>query len=205
MLFRSLKLCEPPETRSHNATTNCYRFAYTLAGILSCQLRATRVNFFAAGRSALGILLREEHEVSRGEDPTLRGRSRTGWIDDLDARLRCRRHTSLSSPTLAGRFVEPSPYRGFRRDCRDFRPNARLLARGGSAICLPPDHVRYVAEIPAPEGLPWEAVSQLGTRSRVSVLNMEQALHRTRAAPTTDASSCRPVATAKSIKTHKGI
>jgi hypothetical protein len=195
----------PQDTRSHNAATNCYRFIATLAGNLPCQLRATRVNFFAAGRSALGILLREEYEVSRGEDPTLRGRSRTGWIDDLDARLRRRRHDSLSSPTLVGRFVEPSQYRGFRRAFRDFRPNARLLARSGSAICLPLDNVRYVAEIPAPERLPWEAVSQLRTRNGVSVLNVEQALHRTRAAPTTDANSCRPVATAKRIKTHKGI
>ena len=195
----------PPETRSHNAATNCYRFIDTLAGNLSCQLRTTRVNFFAAGRSALGILLREEYEVSRGEDPTLRGRSMTGWIDDLDAPLLRCRHAFLSCPTLVGRSVEPSQYRGFRRTFRDFGPNACLLAPSGSAICLSPDHVRYVAEVPAPEGLPWEAVSQLGTRNGVSVLNVEQALHRTRAAPTTDASSCRPVATAKSIKTHKGI
>lgn len=83
------------KTRSHNAATNCYTFIYTLAGKLFCQLWATRVNFFAASRSALVILPGKNTEVPRGEDPTLRERSTTGWIDDPDARLRRFRHLSL--------------------------------------------------------------------------------------------------------------
>jgi len=85
--------------------------------------------------------------------------------------------TSPCAPPLAwGRHVEPSQYRGFRPGFRDFGPNPRSSACSGSAICLFPAHVRRVAEVPAPEKLPWEAASQLWDRDGVSVSSVEQAL-----------------------------
>ena len=165
------------KTRSHNAATNCYTFTYTLAGNLCCQLWATRVNFFAARGSALGILSSKNTKCRGGRIP------RCGSAVRLDGSMTLTHAcaafgTSPGDRPSRGRSVEPSPYQGFRPAFRDFRPNARLLAWSGSTICLSPVHVRCVAEISAPGGLPWEAASQLGTRDGVSVFNVhvEQAL-----------------------------
>jgi len=86
--------------------------------------------------------------------------------------------TSPRDRPPSGRRLEPSPYQGFRRAFRDFRPNARLLACSGSTICLSPVHVYCVAETATLEKLPWEAASQLRTGDGVSVCNqdVEQAL-----------------------------
>ena len=164
------------KTRSHNAATNCYTFTYTLAGNLFCQLWATRVNFFAASRSALVILPGRNTKCRGGRIP------RCGSAVRLDGSMTLMHVCAAvgtsprDRPRPWGRSFEPSQYQGFRAAFRDFRPNARLLACGGSTICLSPVHVRCVGEMPAPEELPWEAASQLRTRDGVSVLNVEQAL-----------------------------
>ena len=165
------------KTRSHNAATNCYTFTYTLAGKLFRQLWATRVNFFAASRSALVILPGKNTKCRGGRIP------RCGSAVRLDGSMTLMHVCAAGGISPCdrpswGRSVEPSPYQGFRPAFRDFRPNARLLACSGSTICLSPVHVRCVAEISAPGRLPWEAASQLGTRDGVSVFNVhvEQAL-----------------------------
>ena len=122
--------------RGHNAATNCYRIMDTLAGNLCCQLGATGVNFFAAGRSALGILPGKNTKCRGGRIP------RCANAAPLDGSMTlmhvCAGGDRLShhSPACVGPRFEPSPYSGFRPPFCDFRPGARLLASGGSTICL---------------------------------------------------------------------
>lgn len=164
------------KTPSHNAATNCYRFIRTLAGNLSCQLRTTRVNFFAASRSALGILPRKNTKCRGGRIP------RCATAARLDGSMTLM-HVCGAFGTPAhgpqpswGRRAGPTSDLVFRQPFYDFRSIVRLLACSGSAICLSLAHVRCIDEMSSPGGLPWEAVSQLGTTGGVSVLNVEHAL-----------------------------
>jgi hypothetical protein len=123
-------------TRSHNAATNCYRLTYTLAGNLFCQLQATRVNFFAATRSALVILRGKNTKCRGGRIP------RCAIAARLDGSMTLKhvcavigmRHRSY--PTGGVLRVRPAQCQALRRPFYDFRPVLRLLGCAGSTICL---------------------------------------------------------------------
>ena len=160
------------KTRGHNAATNCYRFTPSLAGNLSCQFWVTRVNFFAATGSALGILSGKNTKCRGGRSPRCASAAR------LDGPM-----TLMHVCAAAGLSPHDSPYVGpTRRTLRRYSLSTTFLrlpaehapvgVRRAHNLLVSAD-VRFVDEISSPEELPWEAAGQLGTREDVSVLNVE--------------------------------
>jgi hypothetical protein len=79
-----------------------------------------------------------QHEVPRGRIP------RCAAAAELDGSMTlmhvCAAGDQLphGAPLHMGQCVGPSPHTGFRGPFCDFRPSTRLLASGGSTICLSP-------------------------------------------------------------------
>jgi hypothetical protein len=165
-----------PKTRSHNAATNCYRFMDTEAGNLCRQLRATRVNFSAAGRSALGILLGKNTKCRGGRIPHCATAARQ------DGSMTLMHVCAAGDPPVCGLRLHAGPTRRtlvpFRLSSTFLRLPAQHTPVGVRRVhnLLISANVRFVDEIRSPEELPWEAAGQLGTRDGVSVLNVEEAV-----------------------------
>ena len=114
--------------------------------------------------------------MPRGEDPTLRDCSTTGWIDDLEARLRRYRHASRWLPDWGSALRPTYAVHGLSATFLRLPARSAPIRLRRVHNLLASADVRCVAELTAPERLPWEAASQLGARDGVSVLNVEQGL-----------------------------
>ena len=129
-------------TRSDNQTTKCYRFKRDHTGILRCQLSATGRIFFAASRTALGILARKSLNERRGK--------RLGCVDAaleegcMPSTLayptdEATRESPRCWPPASGAAVPPGPLLGHHRP----------------TICLPSHKSDSVTAIDARERSLW--------------------------------------------------
>jgi hypothetical protein len=163
----------PLKTRTHNAATNCYRFIDTLAGKLWCQLRGTPVNFFAASRSALGILLGKNTKCRGGRIPRCATAARP------DGSMALMHVCAAGDLPPYGSRLYLGPMRRTLPKSRLSTPFLRLrtqLAPVGARRAhnlLASTCVHFADEMSSLEELPWEAAGQLRTRDDVSVLNVE--------------------------------